>query len=183
MLCGKVIVKPLLGLSQMPSGACLEHFPLSHFVWNVIDGCSICCQSLCSCCLEYYSKMFTSQRCLMSGTSYSYLSLFLGGVIWTCSVFFFFFLTYHRCSDKPERFLQSPHHCLCFQGEFGPDLKVTTVKRMTESSISRIKKVFPVQSKGLWQSERINVSPDWSQEGVSEWSRSIVGDVLVEISE
>lgn len=32
MLCGKEVVKTLLGLSQMPSGACLEHFPLSHFV-------------------------------------------------------------------------------------------------------------------------------------------------------
>lgn len=32
MLCGKEVVKTLLGLSQMLSGACLEHFPLSHFV-------------------------------------------------------------------------------------------------------------------------------------------------------
>lgn len=144
MLCGKEIVKTLPGLSQMPSGACLEHFALSHFVWNVINGWSICCQSLCSCCLEYYSKMFTPQRCLMSGTSYSHLSLFLGGVTWTCS--FSFFFTHISQMFRPARLFPSLILSLHmhFQGEFRDRFKSdwSEPKDNFKSSIFIITKYF-----------------------------------------
>lgn len=44
------------------------------------------------------------------------------------------------------------------------------------------KRAFPVYPKNLWKSERTNVSAVWSQEGVSERSRSIVGDAVNEVS-
>lgn len=100
--------------------------------------------------------MFTPQRCLMSGTSYSHLSLFLGGVTWT---FFSFSFPSHRCSDQHGCFLRSPRHCMCFsKGNSGTDLKVIEVSRKTTLSqvysksknISSTTKVLGKKWKDQW---------------------------------
>lgn len=66
---------------------------------------------------------------------------FLGGVIWTFSVFL---LTSRRCSDKQDCFLQSPCHCSCFQGEFRARFKSdwSEQKDKLKSSLFTIKKYF-----------------------------------------
>lgn len=56
------------------------------------------------------------------------------------------------------------------------------MERQIQGGNIQNKRAFPVYPKDLWKSERTSVSSVWSQEGVSERSRSTVGDAVKEVS-